>query len=372
MRFPSPRLYLGTMTFGWSQSSSKVDTAIAHTMVQHFLTTDIDSRLAGGHDDNTKLHYVDTARIYAGGKTETILGEVLAALDPSERDSIVLGTKAHPSQKGGLSPMGIQDQFAASMDAMKVTSVGEYYLHQPDPESSLLESLQCADEMVKAGKACSIGMSNYHASEMERAFMLCEEHGLTKPSVYQGLYNPLNRAVERELLPVLRKHNCIFVAYNPLAAGLLTGKHIKPAEGEDDKTVMKGRFKNNQNYLPRFYTASNFEAVDIIHKACDEAGLTMVEATFKWLLRHSALTKDDGILLGASSMAQLEQNMAACNAAAADEESGKLDDAVVQAFEKAWEITNEVGVFPYWRSYSADMPQRENLDQGASYSAVKK
>ena len=368
MRFPStPRLYLGTMTFGWSQSSSKVDTAIATEMVRHFLATDIDSRLTG--HDGTKLHYVDTARIYAGGKTETILGEVLAALDPSERDSIVLGTKAHPSQKGGLSSQGIQDQFAASLDAMKVTSIGEYYLHQPDPESSLLESLQCADELVKAGRACCIGMSNYHASEMERAFLLCEEHGLTKPSVYQGLYNPLNRAVESELLPVLRKHNCAFIAYNPLAAGLLTGKH---ANGDDGDKVIKGRFKNNPNYLPRFYTPSNFEAVDIIRKACDEAGVSIIEATFKWLLRHSALTKDDGVLLGASSMAQLEQNMAACNAAAANEEGGKLDDAVAQAFDKAWEITNEAGVFPYWRSYSSDMPNGKNLDQGASYSAAKK
>ena len=370
MRFPTPRLYLGTMTFGWSQSSSKVDTGVAKSMVQHFLANDVDSRLTG--HDGSKLHCVDTARIYAGGKTDTIMGEVLAALDPAERDAIVLGTKAHPSQKGGLSPRGIQDQFAASLDAMKVTTVGEYYLHQPDPESSLLESLQCADEMVKAGKACSIGMSNYHASEMERAFMLCEEHGLTKPSVYQGLYNPLNRAVEHELLPVLRKHNCAFIAYNPLAAGLLTGKHIKPTEGgeDGDKAVMKGRFKNNQNYLPRFYTASNFEAVDVIRRACDEAGLTLVEATFKWLLRHSALTKDDGVLLGASSMAQLEMNLAACNAAA--EEEGELDDSVVRAFDRAWDITNGAGVFPYWRSYSADMPNRENLDQGASYSAAKK
>jgi aflatoxin B1 aldehyde reductase len=366
MRFPTPRLYLGTMTFGWSQSSSKVDTAIATEMVRHFLTTDIDSSLAG--HDGAKLHYVDTARIYAGGKTETILGEVLMALDPAERNSIVLGSKAHPSQKGGLTPQGIQDQFAASLDAMKVSSVGEYYLHQPDPESSLLESLQCADGMVKSGKACCIGMSNYHASEMERAFMLCEEHGLTKPSVFQGLYNPLNRAVESELLPVLRKHNCAFIAYNPLAAGLLTGKHVK---GEDDK-VMKGRFKNNPNYLPRFYTEANFEAVEIVRRACDDAGISLVEATFKWLLRHSALTKDDGVLLGASSMAQLEQNMAACNAAAADEEGGQLDDAVVQAFDKAWEITNEAGVFPYWRSYSADMPNGASLDQGASYSAAKK
>mmetsp|Transcript_30405 Transcript_30405/g.66827 ORF Transcript_30405/g.66827 Transcript_30405/m.66827 type:complete len:403 (+) Transcript_30405:55-1263(+) len=368
MRFPTPRLYLGTMTFGWSQSSSKVDTTAAVEMTRHFLQADTDSRVTG-HDGN-KLHYVDTARIYAGGKTEKIFGEVLSALQsdhPAERNSIVLGTKAHPSQPGGLSERGMLDQFAASLDAMGVENVGEYYLHQPDPNVPLLESLRCADKLVKTGKVCSIGMSNYHSSEMERCFELCEEHGLTKPSIYQGLYNPLNRAIEKDLLPVLRKHKCVFIAYNPLAAGLLTGKHTK----RDEDKAIAGRFKKNPNYLPRFYTPSNFEAVEMIRGACDEAGLSMVEATYKWLLRHSALTAEDGVLLGASSMTQLEQNMEACNAAA-DKDGGELNGAVLEAFEKAWAITNEAGVFPYWRSYSCDMPDRENLDQGASYDAVKK
>ena len=368
MRFPTPRLYLGTMTFGWSQSSSKVDTDAAIQMTRYFLRADIDSRVIG--HDGTKLHYMDTARIYAGGKTEKILGEVLSALEsdhPAERSSIVLGTKAHPSQPDGLSAKGISDQFAVSLNAMGVDSVGEYYLHQPDPNASLLESLRCADELVKSGRVCCIGMSNYHSSEMERAFQLCDEHGLTKPSIYQGLYNPLNRAVEKDLLPILRKHNCTFIAYNPLAAGLLTGKHTNV----DENKAIAGRFKKNPNYLPRFYTECNFEAVEIIRKACGEAGLTMVEATYKWLLRHSALTAEDGVLLGASSISQLEQNMAACNAAA-EKDSGVLSDAVVDAFEKAWAITNDAGVFPYWRSYSSDMPDRENLDQGASYNALKK
>lgn len=358
MRLPAvPRLYLGTMTFGWSQSSSNVDTAVATKMIQHFLL----------HDNSKTHHFVDTARIYAGGKTEKIIGEILPTLDAEKRESIKLGTKAHPSQPEGLSTKGISDQLNKSFEAMGIDSVCEMYLHQPDPNVSLLESLRCMDQLVKDGKVISVGMSNYHASEMERCFNLCDEYGLTKPSTYQGLYNPLNRAIEKELLPILRKHKCSFIAYNPLAAGLLSGKHFKPAEGD---SVLEGRFKNNDNYLPRFYTPSNFEAVNIIRKACDEVGISMIEATYKWLLRHSPLSADDGVLLGASSMTQLEQNMAACSAAA--QEDGTLDKSVLEAFERAWKITDEAGVFPYWRSYSSDMPDRENLDQGASYAAVKK
>jgi aflatoxin B1 aldehyde reductase len=159
----------------------------------------------------------------------------------------------------------------------------------------------------------------------------------------------------------LKKHKCSFVAYNPLAAGLLAGKHKQQSE------VKEGRFKNNPNYLPRFYTDHNFQAVEKIRANCEEAGISMVEATYRWLLRHSALDETDGVLLGASSTAQLQQNLAGCAAASGD----PLPNNVLEAFEDAWKITAD-GAFPYWRSYSSDMPGRDNLDPGASYSAAKK
>jgi aflatoxin B1 aldehyde reductase len=172
----------------------------------------------------------------------------------------------------------------------------------------------------------------------------------------------LNRMVEKDLLPLLKANNCSFVAYNPLAAGLLAGKHTSI-----DK-VQKGRFQNNPNYLPRFYTPANFAAMELIRKACEKGGLSMVEATFRWLLCHSALGEDDGVLLGASSVAQLDQNLEACRKAAASEKGGgRLSDDVLQAFEEGWKLTEDAGAFPYWRSYSSDMPNREALHQGASY-----
>lgn len=144
---------------------------------------------------------------------------------------------------------------------------------------------------------------------------------------------------------------------------MLTGKHK-----ELDK-VAKGRFKKNQNYLPRFYTPANFEAIQLIEKQCKKDEITMIEATFRWLLCHSSLTADfDGFLLGASSLEQLDQNLAACRVAA--ENSSPLSSELLMAFDDAWELTKD-GAFPYWRSYSSDMPDRETLDQGASYQANK-
>eukprot|EP00908_Phaeocystis_cordata_P000402 Transcript_10425.p1 GENE.Transcript_10425~~Transcript_10425.p1 ORF type:complete len:423 (+),score=75.82 Transcript_10425:147-1271(+) len=222
------------------------------------------------------------------------------ALQSSGASDLLVGSKAAPSQPGGLSATGMRSQLDASLGAIGVERLAEYYLHQPDTEAALLESLREAHAMVSEGKVGAVGMSNYHASEVARAFELCAEHGLTKPSVYQGLYNPLNRAVEEELLPVLRAHGCSFVAFNPLAAGLLTGAHKRDGE------VPAGRFKDNPNYLPRFYTSPNFDALQAISAACDAAGLSVLDAAFCWLLRHSALGPEDGLLIGASSLAQLE------------------------------------------------------------------
>jgi len=350
-----PSIYLGSMTFGWrGQTSSFVDTPIASQMIEKFVNS---------QKDDAAVH-IDCARIYAGGDSEKMLRDAMAGY-LNKSPALLVGTKAHPSQPDGLSEKGLMQQLEKSFDALGVASVDEYYLHQPDENNSLLESLQTCDKLIKQGKISAIGMSNYHASEVQRAFDLCTEHSLAKPSVYQGLYNPLNRCVETDLLPVLRKNGCKFIAYNPLAAGLLTGKHLS---GTD---VKEGRFKNNPNYLPRFYTPVHFEALTLIQEACKDSNLSMVEATYLWLMRHSALdsSNGDGVLLGASSIEQLEQNLKSC-ALASDSE---LPQPLVDVFDKAWELisSDEERPFPYWRSYSADMPDKENLDQGASYNAAK-
>jgi len=343
---PLPELYFGTMTFGWSQASSPVDGGVAASMVRRFLA-------AGGRE-------IDTARIYSAGDTEPMLGQILRSPEV-EGKTYRLGTKAHPSQPGGLSASGIRAQLDASMEALQTSRVDVLYLHQPDPDHDLVESLECVHDLVKAGKVGQLGLSNYSAVETERCCTLCEERGLTPPSFYQGLYNPLNRMVEEELLPVLRRHNVSFIAFNPLAAGLLTGKHQQGAE------VMQGRFKNNPNYLPRFYTDANFEALSRIRDACAPHGLSLVSATYAWLLRHSQLDASlgHGLLLGPSSEAQLQENLAACQGAK------ELPGDVLAAFNGAWDLCRE-GAFPFWRSYSKDQPGRDSMHPGASYQAGKK
>eukprot|EP00602_Paraphysomonas_sp_CaronLab_P006842 CAMPEP_0185019266 /NCGR_PEP_ID=MMETSP1103-20130426/1883_1 /TAXON_ID=36769 /ORGANISM="Paraphysomonas bandaiensis, Strain Caron Lab Isolate" /LENGTH=336 /DNA_ID=CAMNT_0027549473 /DNA_START=74 /DNA_END=1084 /DNA_ORIENTATION=- len=334
------------MTFAWNQSSSPITAGVGTEMIKL-------AKAAG-------VSHIDSARIYAGGSTEPMVGECLKACGALQDDTMKVTTKAHPSQPMGLSATGLEAQLKDSLTAMGLDRVDEFYLHQPDTENDLAETLAAAHELVQRGLVGRLGMSNYHESEVERAVQLCAENGWTAPSVYQGLYNPLNRRCEAGLLPLLKRHNIDFIAYNSLAAGLLTGKH---RAGSD---VQAGRFKNNPNYLPRFYTDRNFEAVELIRASLPE-GMDLITATYQWLLRHSSLESNDGILLGASSITQLQGNLRACKAA---ESADDLPEATLQAFDEAWRLCEE-GAFPYWRSYSKDHPNRENLDQGASYQANK-
>lgn len=345
-RTTAPELYFGTMTFGWNQASSWVDDEVAGQMLHRFL--------------DSGCVQVDTARIYSAGDSENILGRVLRS--PSiGNQTCVLGTKVHPSQPGGLSKVGIRNQVEASLKALQVDRVDVLYLHQPDPEHNLVESLECVHELIKEGTISKYGMSNYSAVEVQRCIDICKERVWNLPNFFQGLFNPLNRWTEEELLPVLRPHGIAFVAYNPLAAGLLTGKHVSGA------APVAGRFKDNPNYLPRFYTEANFKALEQIERACSQHGLDLVPATYAWLSNHSILdgSKGDGILLGASSMEQFEQNLSSCL------KPIELPSAVVSAFNEAWTTCKECA-FPYWRSYSKDHPGRDGLHPGASYDAVKK
>lgn len=186
------------------------------------------------------------------------------------RDSLQIVTKAHPSQKDGLTPAGLRAQVEASLSALQITKIDLLYLHQPDKTSALADTLSTVNELVTEGAIGSYGLSNYSAVEVDRCVELCQASGYTLPVAYQGLYNAINRRVEEELLPTLRKHSISFVAYNPLAAGLLTGKHVQ--EGE----VKKGRFKDNPNYLNRFYKPDLFEGLSLVRSACEEAGVSMV------------------------------------------------------------------------------------------------
>lgn len=151
--------------------------------------------------------------------------------------------------------------------------------------------------------------------------------------IYQGMYNALTRGAESELLPALRRYGLAFYAYNPLAAGIFSGKYTsvddRPAEGRfSDVDSERGT-----RYRERYFRPAVFEALAVIEPVATREGLTLVEVAIRWLVHHSGLKVadggPDGVVLGVSSLAQLEQNLDAM-------EAGPLPEAVVQALDAAW------------------------------------
>ena len=300
------KIILGTMNFG-----PQLDTEASREMVAGYLKT-----------GNCEL---DTAYVYNGGSTETILGEILSGLDAG---SCQVATKVHPRITGKLDRNTILMEFTESLKRMKRDGVDLLYFHFPDGKTPIDEALITVKELYEQGKVKEFGLSNYPAWQVIDIAYKCDKIGCPRPTVFQGMYNALCRNVEPELFPAIRSLGMRFYAFNPLAGGMLTGKHHHFEDNPEP-----GRFARLESYRKRYWKQSYFDAVDEIRKACEEEGVPMVEAAYRWLAYHSCLDSSmgDGILLGASRIEQMTQNMAAL-------EKGKLPQSILDAMDAAWEI----------------------------------
>ena len=310
---PVSRLVLGTMTFG-----KQVDEPTAVSMVDLCL--------------DRGVNFIDTANAYNAGASEEMLGRVLRG----RRDRVVLATKVgikvgDGPEQVGLSRQTIHAQVEHSLRRLQTDFVDVYYLHQPDPLTPLEESLTALAELVRQGKVRQVGASNYAAWQVARMRAIAESAGLQPISVVQPMYNLLARRIEPELLPACREFKLRTVAYNPLAGGLLTGKHAAqqpPASGT--------RFDGNAAYQERYWNAENFAAVERLAAAAQAEHRSLVSLALCWLLHHTAV---DGVILGASSLAQLTDNLAAA-------EQGPCSPQTLAICESAWRAVQ--GVAPLY------------------------
>ncbi len=327
---------LGTMTFGWAYSSEKCEDDAARAMLERFA-------LSGFHE-------VDTALAYAGGETEKILGRALRA---TTSNSFRVATKANPwpggkmtssAGLGGLDPREFRAQVRQSLASLgEGVDVHVLYLHAPDAGTRLVDVLREAEAMRVEGAFEELGLSNFSAWEVVKAHEICTERGWKKPTIYQGMYNALTRNVEPELIPALKATNMRFVAYNPLCGGLLTGKY---ASTRDVKDVSGGRFDGNDMYTSRFWLDVYHDAVADIASACRAHDIAPADASLRWLYNHSMLdgSKGDGVIIGASSLAQLDANLASATNAE------PLPKDVLDAFDAGWAKCKSSAA-PYFRGH---------------------
>jgi aryl-alcohol dehydrogenase (NADP+) len=273
--------------------------------------------------------FLDTADVYPlgsgvdlAGTTEEIIGRWLKG----RRQEFVLATKCY-GRTGpqpwdvGNSRRHIMDAIDASLRRLGTDYIDLYQLHQDDPETPIDETLRALDDLVKSGKVRYIGCSNFLAYRLARALGRSEALGLARFDSVQPRYNLLFRAFERDLFPLCLDEGVGLIPYNPLAGGMLSGKHGRgqpPAEGTRFTIHGAGAI-----YQERYWHEREFDAVDAFQQIAKEAGLKPATLAVAWVLHQPAVTAP---ILGASRPDQLDDTLAAADVKLDDDMIHKLDE----------------------------------------------
>jgi aryl-alcohol dehydrogenase-like predicted oxidoreductase len=299
------RLVLGTMTFG-----EQLDEAASATVIHR-------ARELG-------VTMLDTANGYCGGLSEEIVGRVVAPF----RDEVQIATKVgaataeRPAGTPRIDAASIERELEGSLRRLGTDHVDLYYLHMPDHVTPIEESLAAMDRAVRAGKVRNVAMSNHPAWAMAEAVHVARANGWAPPVVGQPLYNLLARRLEDEYAECSAHHGIADLVYNPLAGGLLTGKHR--GSTTPDATT---RFGMRQMYRDRYWNRAQHVAIERLGEVADAAGITLIALALRWLLMRDEVT---GIILGVSSLAQLEANVDAAG-------GPLLDAATLEACDEVWD-----------------------------------
>ena len=304
------RLCFGTMTFG-----GQVDAVGAQAMVDRCLTVGI--------------NFFDTANVYTQGASETLLGQALKG----RRKQVVLASKVgmtgpEVSAERRLSKEAMLQGIDDSLRRLQTDYLDIYYLHRPDYSVPIEETLETMDQLVKQGKVRYPACSNYASWQITRMAWLADKTGYRPVRLAQQMHNLLARGLEQEYLPMAQEFGVSTVVYNPLAGGLLTGKHQR------ERPIAGTRFDGNSMYLDRYWHPAYFDAVDQVAGIAERAGRSMIDLSINWLLHHTAT---DCVILGASKIEQLEQNLDLFD-------RPPLDGETVAALDTVWR--NLRGVTP--------------------------
>ena len=284
------RLCLGTMTFGL-QCDEPTSVAI------------LDRAAAGG------ITFLDTSDVYplgggldTVGRTEEILGRWLAG----RRHEFIVATKCNGAMSArrwdrGLSRKHILDAIEGSLRRLRTDYVDLYQCHAPDDETPIDETLRAFDDLVRAGKVRYIGTSNFVTWKIARAMGRSEVLRVARFDSAQPRYNLLFRQIERDLLPMCREEGVGVIPYNPLAGGLLSGKHRKDGGPTAGTRFTLGNAA--RRYQDRYWHDREFATVEALRPLAAEAGLSLARMAVGWVLAHPAVTAP---IIGASRPEQLD------------------------------------------------------------------
>jgi aryl-alcohol dehydrogenase-like predicted oxidoreductase len=305
-------LKISEITYGnWLTHGSQVENDVATQCVQAALDCGITT--------------FDTADVYANTKAETVLGE---ALKGERRQSLEIFTKVYwPTGPGGpndsgLSRKHIMESIDGSLSRLQTDYVDLYQAHRYDTETPLEETMQAFADVVRAGKALYIGVSEWTADQLRAGHALAKELGIGLISS-QPQYSMLWRVIEDEVIPASRELGVGQIVWSPIAQGVLSGKYLpgqQPPEGSRATDA-----KGGADMISRFMNDDVLTRVQALKPIAEELELTMAQLAVAWVLQNDNVS---AALVGASRPEQVQENVKAAGVVIPDEAMKRIDEAL--------------------------------------------
>jgi aryl-alcohol dehydrogenase-like predicted oxidoreductase len=249
------------------------------------------------------INFFDCANVYAGGRSEEILGKLVAPI----RDEVIITSKVHGATGPDINARGgsrrnIRNAVEASLKRLNTDYLDVYFLHHFDKETPLEETLRALDGLVRDGKILYPAASNYAAWQVAKALGISAKEGLARFQCIQPMYNLVKRQAEVEILPMAQSENLGVIPYSPLGGGLLTGKY-GPSRRPDE-----GRLTENKMYQKRYGESLYYEVAERFTGFARERGFEPASLAVAWVAAHPAVTAP---IIGARNLDQLEGSLRA-------------------------------------------------------------
>jgi aryl-alcohol dehydrogenase-like predicted oxidoreductase len=300
---------LGTMTFGggagfW-RAIGALDQASSTGLV--------------GRAIEAGVNFFDTANVYSEGQSEIQLGQALRDLKVKRAD-VIIATKVRGRMGPGPNAIGlsrghIMDEIAASLKRLGLDHVDLYQIHGFDPVTPLEETMRALDDCVRRGLVRTIGCSNLAAWQIMKALAISDKNGLARFETVQAYYSIAGRELEREILPLVEDQGLGVMVWSPLAGGFLSGKFARDKRGDKDsrRTVFD---------FPPVDKERAYDIIDVMAPIAKAHDASVARVALAWLLQRKGVMS---VIVGAKTIQQLDDNLAAAGLTLSAEEIATLD-----------------------------------------------
>lgn len=298
-----------------------------------------------------RINFIDTANVYSYGDSELMTGQALKDLGV-KRSDVVLATKVFGRMAPGPNDMGasrghIMDSVAASLERLQTDHIDLYQIHHSDPITPLEETMRALDDLVRSGLVRYVGVSNWEAWKIMKANGIAEQRGLTRVETNQVYYSIAGRDIEQEMVPMMQDQTIGCLVWSPLAGGYMAGKYtadgdIKPEPGR----------RANFDFPPIDKDKAD-KTVIAMREIAKKHGVSVACVGLTWVRQKPFITST---IIGATTMAQLNDNLASVDFTLSSEEMARLD-----------EISADRTNYPYWmisRNNATRVPTGEPVPMG--------